>query len=196
MRIPFVAVFAAVLVTACATGKSEGPPPVEVKSTGVPGEAMATKTQTLTVTVKAIDLAHRKLTIQAPDGETDTFTVDPAVKRLGEVAVGDQITVEVTQGLLLQYQPAGTDAVAPQAVVAGAVADSSMAPGGAVAGGVQGTVTVVKIDQGKRIVTFQDPDGNKYKVKAGPKIQLERLQVGDRLLATYVATVAIGVQKK
>ena len=196
MRIPFVAAFAAVLFTACATGKSEGPPPVEVKSTGVPGEAMATTTQTLTVTVKAIDLAHRKLTIQAPDGETETFTVDPAAKRLGEVAVGDRISVEVTQGLLLQYQPAGTEAVAPTAMVAGAVADSSMAPGGAVAGGVQGTVTVVKIDQGKRIVTFQDPDGNQYKVKAGPKIALEKLQVGDRLLATYVATIALAVEKR
>ena len=196
MRTPFVAALAAALLAACATGKSEGPPPVEVKATGVPGEAMATTQQTLSVTVKALDRATRKMTVQAPSGETDTFTVSPGVKRLDEINVGDQITVEVTQGLLLQYQPAGTEAVAPQAVVAGAVADTSLAPGGAIAGGVQGTVTVVAIDQKTRLVTFQVPDGNKYKVKAGPKIALERLQVGDRLLATYVATVAIAVDKK
>ncbi len=194
MRVPYAVLSAAVLFTACATSKTEAPP-VEVKATGVPGEAMATSTRKMTVTVKAIDHATRKVTIQAKDGETETFTVDPAVKRLGEIAAGDQVTVEVTEGLLLQYQPAGTEAVAPQAVVTGAVADASTAPGGAVAGGVQATVTVVAIDARGRIVTFQDPDGNKYKVKAGPKIALEKLQVGDRLLATYVATVAIAVDK-
>jgi hypothetical protein len=32
-------------------------------------------------------------------------------------------------------------------------------------------------------------------VKAGPKIQLEKLKVGDRLLATYVEAVAIKLEK-
>jgi hypothetical protein len=32
-------------------------------------------------------------------------------------------------------------------------------------------------------------------VKAGPKIALDKLKVGDRLFATYLATVAIGVEK-
>jgi hypothetical protein len=32
-------------------------------------------------------------------------------------------------------------------------------------------------------------------VKAGPMIQLEKLKVGDRLLATYVENVAIKLKK-
>ena len=32
-------------------------------------------------------------------------------------------------------------------------------------------------------------------MKAGPKVQLEKLKVGDRLLATYVEAVAIKLEK-
>ena len=60
---------------------------------------------------------------------------------------------------------------------------------------MRSTVTVVKIDVAKRLVTLQGPGGNVYKVKAGPKIQLEKLKVGDKLLATYVEAVAITLEK-
>ncbi len=194
MRLSIVAVAsAALLVAACATSS---PPPLEVKSTGVPGEAFGTRTEKLTVTVKAVDVAKRTLTVATPDGETDTFKVDPAVKRLAEIAPGDSITVEVTEGLLLEYQPVGTDAATPVAAVAADVAGKNDLPAGAVAAALQGTVTVVKIASFSRVVTFQDASGNQYKVKAGPKIQLDKLKVGDRLLATYAATVAIAVEKK
>jgi ribosomal protein L21 len=65
-----------------------------------------------------------------------------------------------------------------------------------VAAGVQATVTVVAIDMKSRIATLQAPNGEQYKVKAGPKIQLEKLKVGDRLLATYTQAIAIGLEKK
>ena len=121
--------------------------------------------------------------------------VPPEVKRLGEVAVGDTINVVLEQGLLLEFQPAGSETVEPQAVVAGATAAASERPGAAVAGGVMATVTVTKIDQKARLVSLQGPKGKVYQVKAGPKVQLDRLKVGDRLLATYVESVAIQLEK-
>ncbi len=195
MRTPLAISFAALLAAACATEKSSGPPPVEVKATGVPGEAMATRSETLTVKVVAVDPHKRTITVQVKDGDVQTLKVGPEVKRLDEIAAGDSIQVQVTEGLLLEYQAAGTEAVQPTVVAAGAVAGSDVPPGAAAVGGVQGTVTIVQIDQKSRIVTFQDPDGNRYKVKAGPKIAIEKLKIGDRLLATYVATIAIAVQK-
>jgi hypothetical protein len=105
------------------------------------------------------------------------------------------IVVEVSQGLLLEYQAPGSAAVPPAAVVAAGVAGAGSPPGGAAVGGIQATVTIVDIGTESRIVTFQDPDGNKYKVKAGPKLQIEKLKVGDRLIASYVETFAIGIEK-
>jgi hypothetical protein len=56
-------------------------------------------------------------------------------------------------------------------------------------------VTVVGIDPKSRVVTMQGPAGKQYQVKAGPQVQLEKLKVGDRLLATYVEAIAIEVVK-
>jgi hypothetical protein len=193
MRIPLVASSAAFLLAACATSKA--PPPAVVENTGVPGEAMATRYTKVTATVQAVDKAKRTVTLKEADGRSETINVPPEVKRLDEVAVGDTVEVEVQEGLLLEYQPAGTESVAPEAVVVAERAPKSQAPGGAAAAGIQGTVTVTSIDLKSRIVQFQDTQGSKYQVKAGPKVQLERLKVGDRLLATYVAGVAVTLKK-
>jgi hypothetical protein len=124
-----------------------------------------------------------------------TFKVGPEVKRFNEFAVGDLIVVTYEQGLALEFQPAGSETVPPTAVATGARAEKDQAPGAVAAAGVRGTVTVTAIDMANRLVTFQGPGGNSYKVKAGPKIQLEKLKVGDRLLATYVEAVAINLEK-
>jgi hypothetical protein len=192
VRIPFVAVSAAVLLAACA---STEPPPVEMKPTGVPGKAIGARSTKLTATVKAIDAAKRTITIADPDGKAETIKVRPEVKRFDELAVGDRIVVEVNQGLLLEYQPPGSPALQPAAGVAGGVADKAQPPAAAVAGVIQSTVTVVDVSTFHRTVTFQDPDGNKYTVKAAEGIAIEKLKVGDRLAATYVETVAIGIEK-
>ena len=195
MRIAIVLSSAALLTTACAHGNKSEAQATEVKSTGVQGQAMATTTDTYSATVKAVDVPHRIVTLQGQDGKVDTVKVDPAVERLPEIVPGDVVQVRVSEGLLLEYQAAGTEAVAPQGVVAGGTAGSEAPPGAAVVGALQGTVTVIDIDERHRIVTFQDANGNPYKVKAGPKIQLEKLKVGDRLLATYAQSVAINIQK-
>jgi hypothetical protein len=74
-------------------------------------------------------------------------------------------------------------------------AGRDQAPGAVASAGVQGTVTVTAIEASARLVSFQEPGGNVYQVKAGPTVQLEKLKVGDRLLATYVETVAVNLLK-
>ena len=73
--------------------------------------------------------------------------------------------------------------------------DRDQAPGGVVSAGVQATVTVTAVDVPLRLVSFQGPKGEIHQVKAGPGIQIEKLKVGDRLLATYVETVALRLEK-
>src|SRR4051812_1952476 len=187
---------AALLLVACASSKPVEPPAVEVQATGVPGSASATSVRRLTARVEAVDTGSRKLTLKGPDGSTETITVPPEVKRLDEIAAGDTVQVELREGLLLEYQPPGSNFVTPTAAVAGGRTDKSDAPGAAAAAAVQSTVTITAIDLDNRIVQFQGPEGNKYKVKAGPKISIEKLVVGDRLLATYVTTLAVAIDKK
>jgi hypothetical protein len=201
MRLSLFACTAALALAACASSKSaETATPAAqaiatVENTGTPGQAAATRTTQLSAKVTAVDAATRSMTIQGPDGSTETVKVPPEVKRFAEIAVGDNINVVLEQGLLLEFQPAGSETVEPQAVVAGATAGMHETPGAAIAGGVMATVTVTKIDSKTRVVSLQGPKGKVYQVKAGPKVQLDRLKVGDRLLATYVESVAIQLEK-
>jgi len=196
MRTLLVSSSAVLLLAACSSSKESGPTPLEVYSTGVPGEAGASRSQKITAKVLAVDTTSRRVTLQAEDGHTEIITCPPEVKRFNEIAVGDNVVVQVQEGILFEYQPPGSAFVAPAAAVTGARTGSDQAPGAGVAGAIQSTVTITSIDTKTRIVQFQDPDGNKYQVKAGPKLAIEKLTIGDRLLATYIAAVAISLDKK
>ena len=170
-------------------------PRVEVEASGTPGKATATRTARATATITAVDVAARTVTLKATSGETQTFKVGPEVKRFAEFAVGDVIEIEYEQGLALEFQPAGSENVPVTALATGGRAEKDQAPGAAAAAGVRGTVTVTAIDVPRRLVSITGPGGNVFQVKAGPKIQLEKLKVGDKLLATYVEAVAVKLEK-
>ena len=53
------------------------------------------------VTVKAIDLATRKVTIQHESGIVETIVVGDVVKRLDEVRVGDTVDIEHYESVTL-----------------------------------------------------------------------------------------------
>jgi hypothetical protein len=178
-----------------AAAKHEGHAPPEVHATGKPGTAAASRVKKLTAKVKGVDAPNRVLILDV-GGKTENVKVDPAVKRFDEIAVGDTIALEYEQALLLEYQPAGAETVQPTVVTAGGKAEPGSAPGAVVAAAVQATVTVTKIDGKTRVVSLTGPEGNVYDVKAGPKVQLEKLKVGDKLLATYAEAVALKVEKK
>jgi hypothetical protein len=195
-----VAVLATTSASAEAPAKAPAPAaaspaPVEVDNSGTPGKATATRTAQATATITAIDAAARTVTLKAKSGETQTFKVGPEVKRFDEFAVGDVIRIEYQQGLALEFQPAGSENVPVTAIASGGRAEKDQPPGAVAAAGVRGTVTVTRIDKAKRLVSFEGPGGNVYQVKAGPKVQLEKLKVGDKLLATYVEAVAIKLEK-
>ena len=195
MRLYRVAVSTAFVLASCASSTSSGPQPIEVQSTGIPGQAAATSHHRVTATVLAVDTAARRLTLKGEDGHTETIGVPPEVKRFNEISAGDRIEVEVEEGLLFEYQPAGSSYVEPTAVIAGARTGAGEPPGAVAGAAVQSTVTITAIDLKSRRVQFQDLDGNKYEVKAGPKISIDKLTVGDRLVATYMATMAIALDK-
>jgi len=174
---------------------SPAPGTIELKATGEPGKAAASRLAIDKFTITAIDVRERVITVRRRNGETQTFKVGPEVDRLKEFAVGDAIKIEYEQGLVLEFQPPGSENVPMESGVTAGRNDRSQLPGGTASSGVQGTVTITAIDQAKRLVSFQGPGGKVYQVKAGPAVRIEKLKVGDRLLATYVETVAVRLEK-
>jgi hypothetical protein len=194
--VSLVAILAASVAHAQAPAGTPAPKePIEMSASGTPGKATASRVLHGTGTVTAVDLAGRTLTLKNKSGATRTFKIGPRVERLDEIAVGDLITIDFEQGFALEFQPAGSETVPPTSTAASARADKDQAPGGGAGAGVTATVTVTEIDLTKRLVSFQGPAGKVFQVKAGPKIHLEKLKVGDRLLATYVEAMAIKLEK-
>ena len=195
MRSRLLVAVVAAAFSSLALAQAQRGPPVEMKPSGTPGKATAARAMRITATVYSIDPTSRILVLQHDMGGVETLKVGPEVKRLEEFAVGDTVAVEYEQGLALEFQPAGSEWVPPTAVATDAPAGKDQGPGASATSGIKGTVTITAINVGKRLVSIQGPGGNVFRVKAGPRIQLEKLKVGDRLLATYVEAVAIRLEK-
>jgi hypothetical protein len=210
LRTPLAAASAALLSLACATSAPPPSPPAapplaapprpdlaEVKPTGTPGQATAVRTQLLAAKVEAVDAASRTVQVLWQDGRKETITVGPKVKRLEELAPGDQVFVDVQQQLRLELQLPGSPSVPLTVIGDGGrtVPASTGAPGAVVSSGFQATVTVKRIDAATRVVALQDPAGASYEVWASTDVALEKLKVGDRLLATYTEATVLRVEK-
>lgn len=149
----------------------------------------------LTVTVEAIDLAKRMLTVKDKEGTTETFEVDPAVKNLDQVKKGDRIVLAYHESLVWELNKPG--AASPGVVVAGGIetAKPGETPGGVAAQQVTATVTITKIDPTVPSVTFKGPKGNERTVKVKDPAKLALAKVGDTVDITYTEAVAIALEK-
>jgi hypothetical protein len=174
---------------------AEDKPPLEVKPTSTPGKVAGSRTKITSATVTAVDLGKRTLTLQPDDGPAQTIRVGDEVKRLDEVAPGDRIVTEVSQGLLLEVLAPGSGPAAPASAAVSERAGASQPPEGLGAAAVRTTATIKAIDMASRMVVVETPEGNVYQLRAGPEVRLDRAKVGDRFQATYSQSVAISLKK-
>lgn len=200
MRAILIVPFAAILIAVQAHAQTPAPvtkEPVEVQATGTLGKAETKQTLHLTAPVTAVDPVGRTITLKVKSGEELTFWVRQDVKRLDEVVVGDVVVVDYERGFALEFQPVDERTVPPTTTSSQTLAGKGLAPEGAQRKEVKGTVVVTAIDPAKRLITFQGagPEGKVYQVAAGPKVKIEILRVGDRLLATYSESVAVKLEK-
>ena len=153
-----------------------------------------TKVVSVTATVQAIDQATRIVTLKGPQGNLLTFTVDEAVKNLPQVNVGDEVSVNYYESLVLRVLAPEETAV-NTASAAVATAKPGEMPAGVGAREVSVTVTIEGIDMAAGTVTFKGPAGNSNTVRAADPKNLEKIKVGDRVAITYTEAVAISVEK-
>ena len=168
--------------------------PLTVHQSSKKGTVSGGRAEQLTATVTAVDVATRKVTLKGQKGKEETITVSPDVKNLDQVKVGDLVVVTFSQGVVLSMAAPGAKPVEPTATATGAAAAPGEKPAADVKATVKGTVTIAAIDMKTRIVTLVGPEGRKFKVKAGKDIALDKVKVGDKVLAEFNETVAIAVE--
>jgi hypothetical protein len=167
---------------------------LEMKPAGRPGEVTGSRTEKLTATVKALNLAEREVSLEGPDGAVEAFQLGADVRNLDQVKVGDKVVIEYLQGLMMTIQAPGEAPVTPTAAVDVGRAAKGAKPGAAIGATIQATVTITAIDMQNREVVFKGPGGNLYQVKASPDVKLENAKVGQQFVATYTEAVVVEVE--
>jgi hypothetical protein len=75
---------------------------VSVAPRGQLPKAVAVNTVEITAKVEKIDYKKRLITLKGPEGNVKTIKVDPRVKRLAEVKVGDEIVLRHTEAVAIE----------------------------------------------------------------------------------------------
>ena len=159
----------------------------------LPKGAVASKT-TVSATVTALDVKTRSITVKTPDGAESTFTVDPAVKNLPQVHVGDTVVATYVEALAYEVKKGGT--AGASGVVAGGTAEPGKKPAGAIGQQITVTVSITAIDPSVPSVTFKGPQGNTRTIKVRDPKKLEGVSVGDTVEITYTEALALKVDDK
>ena len=157
-------------------------------------KAGAAQLSKVRVTVKAIDLAKRELTIQHEDGTVEPIVVGDAVQRLNEVKVGDTIDVEHYESLTLALDKKPGAAPAATGEQAEARTEAGELPGGVRVTKVTINAKVTAIDAKTNKVTLTGPQGNSLVLDAKPET-VAKLKVNDIVEAVYTQAFAVAVSR-
>jgi hypothetical protein len=161
-----------------------------------PEPAKAEKTTKASVVVTKLDVAGRHLTVKNDQGKEFTVDVDPAVRNLAQVKVGDKIVVSYYESLAASVRKAGdTTEMANQANVTRA--KEGERPGGSATTTSTVPVTVVSVDTKENVVQFYGADKlvrTTHVVRPEGIAFIQKLKAGDQVVLTYTESLAISVE--
>lgn len=182
IAVPFVFAVLA-LALACATSKESQLP----KHTD-------TQTVTATAVVQAIDLNTREVTLKGEDGNVFTFIAGDQVRNLPQLRVGDTVKATYTESLALEVRRVEGGSPEVSVAATGGSAAPGEKPGGTVARTVTASAAIVAIDRTANKVTLKGPSGNYRVVEVKDPKNLENVQVGDMVYATYTESFGISIE--
>lgn len=156
-------------------------------------EAVATRIE---ATVEAIDQEKRKVTLKGPDGNSVQIDVDEQVKNLPQVEVGDRVVVEYIEAVSIQVFAQGEVEPGTTAVAAAESAKPGEKPAGVAMEAISIVATIEAIDKKEQAVTLKTAEGESKTVRARNPDNLDKVEVGDKVMITYTEAIGVRVTEK
>lgn len=184
----FCFVFVTAMLAACAgSGGSGGEAPLRREDTAV---------LEIRARVTAIDQAKRLVTLQDDAGGEATFEADAGVKNLAQVHVGDELVGKLAESLVLELrEPTAAEAEAGVSILEViAAAEPGRKPAGEFVRQIRAVLTIDAIDKAAGTATLRGPAGNARTIKARDPANLDRVRVGDSVVATYTEGLRLEVR--
>jgi len=172
----------ALALPAAAQQKSEAKKPIVEK-----------ETQSITATVEAIDTANREVTVKGPKGNLVVIEVPESVKRFPEIKVGDLLTIQYTEAVVVELKKAGDSAKLGITEQTSGQPTEGAKPGAYLSRKITATVAVDSIDTATPSITVRRADGSLVSFRVRDRKNLEGVKPGDKIVLTYVEAVAVQV---
>jgi hypothetical protein len=147
----------------------------------------------VTTTIEAIDAENRLITLEDDAGDLVTIYAGPEVKRFDELKVGNQVTFDYYESVLVEVRKPEEGDAPSVTLEAEAVRGEGERPSGAVAEKVTAMVTIKAIDRDVPSVTVLAVDGGTRSFEVDPG-HLEGVEVGDEVVVTYTQALMISVK--
>ena len=155
----------------------------------------ASQTMTASALVEAIDHESRLVTLRTADDEEITFTASEEARNLGQVSVGDMLTIEIVESVSIEVMANdGMEATEGEASIVARTEEGEM-PGMAAMEATVITATVEEINLENNTFKLKTVDGEVKEFVAQNPDNLRRSQVGDLVVASYSTAIAIVVEK-
>jgi hypothetical protein len=168
--------------------------PVAGQEKGEPKRPIVQKqTESITATVEAIDAAKRELTLKGPKGNLVAIAVPESVKRFSEIKLGDELTIQYTEAVVVELKKAGESAKLGTTEETGGQRTDAAKPGAFLSRKITATVAVEAIDPATPSITVRRADGSTLSFRVKDPKNLEGVKPGDKIVLTYVEAVAIQV---
>ena len=151
------------------------------------------QSQSITATVEAIDTARREVTLKGPKGRLVVVEVPEAVKRFSEIKVGDELTVNYSESVVIQVKKAEGTAKLGMSAETGVERTAGQKPGGVISRQITATVAVEAVDPAAPSVTVRTAEANTLSYRVQDAKNLEGVKPGDKIVVTYTEAVAVQV---
>ena len=181
-------------VAAVAAAALAWAPAAIARQSAEPKGHMATgSTTSITATVTAIDAAKRELTLKGAGGESVVMEVPDVVKRFDEIKVGDQLTIQYHEALLVALHKADANAKLGVSTETSLERKQTAKPSGVISQQITATVEVASVDAKAQTVTVREADGKTTTFKVKHAKNLEGVNAGDKIAITYKEAVAMSI---
>lgn len=185
--------FAAGFVPAAGAQESEASKVGVVTSEELGKVSKQVNTQVI-ATVEAVDRDTRSVTLKGPEGNLVTVMVGDDVRNFDQIDVGDNVEVRYSLGVVLQLVKGGGGVRTRVENENASRAAKGEKPAGTSVREVLVVADVLSVDRERGTVTLQGPN-RVVELQVRNREQLENIEVGDQVEATFTEAVAISVKE-
>jgi hypothetical protein len=185
---------ALLMLTSCASSPSVQKVSTTAYREGVPGGTLV-ETYKITVNVREIDPANRKVTLVAADGTSNTFTALPGDRTFDQLKVDEQVQATVTRQLVVFLRRNGAALNSAPMIDAGLAPDITK-PDALKSDTVQRVARVSAVDRKHRQATLDFMDGTSQRFNVRRDVNLEQVQSGEEVVIRTTSAVVLTLEKK